>query len=304
MQRSPRALAGLLLLGLGVAGCDTSKVEALQRLSEGVQYAAAGENVEAARRLEESLRLDPTSAKANYMLGLIRLQRFQNPGEATRYLERAIELDAGDTEARYQLGIALAALGRPEEAMARFEEVIAQAPEHAGALFRLASSADEAGDVRRAIDLYTRAIYADPYFPLPYNGLGNIYFDYGRPQEALQVFQNGIDNCVLDTSEFRPGNAANRADLGRVYSELEEYDLAISYLTMAAELDSTAADIPFNLGVAYRDRAARTGSAEDRQAAEAQLNRARTQCNPAREQARCTSIAAALSDLRAAERPR
>ena len=286
-----------VLLAL-LAGCDASKPAALQQIADGVGHANQGEYSEAVRRFDAALTLDPTNAQAHYFIGLIRLQQFNDPAGAATSLESSILLDTENAEARYQLGIALERLSRSEDAAVRFAEALALAPEHSGALYRTGLISEEIGEIRDAIDFYTRSIYADPYFPLSYNALGNIYFRYGRPQEALQVFQNGIDNAQVDDREARIGNALNRADLGRVYMDLSEMDLAISYLTDAMTFDSSMTSIPFNLGIAYSRRYSDRGAVEDREEAIAQFTRARSQCRPQMEQARCNSIAAALRDLR------
>lgn len=279
-------------------GCDASKTAALQRIADGVNAANAGEYSDAVRRFEEALGLDPTNAQAHYFAGMIRLQQLQDPGGAATSLESAILLSPDEAEPRYQLGVALERLDRPDDAAARFAEALALAPEHSGALYRSGLIAEQQGEIRDAIDAYTRSIYADPYFPLSYNALGNIYFRYERPQEAMQVFQNGIDNAQVEDVGARVGNALNRADLGRVYMDLGELDLAISYLRDAMTFDPTLTSIPFNLGIAYSRRYTEGGSVEDREEAIGHLTRARTQCRPQVEQARCNSIAAALRDLR------
>ena len=270
----------------------------MQQVANGLQYANQGEYSEAVRRFEEALTLDPTNPQAHYFIGLIRLQQFNDPAGAATSLEASILLAPEDAETRYQLGVALERLDRPEEASVRFAEALALAPEHAGALYRSGLVAEESGEIRDAIDYYTRSIYADPYFPLSYNALGNIYFRYDRPQEALQVFQNGIDNGVEEVRDFRAGNALNRADLGRVYMDLGELDLAISYLRDAMTFDPSLSSIPFNLGIAYSRRFEDAGASADRDEAIALFTRARAQCRPAVERARCDSIAAALRDLR------
>lgn len=296
-----RAFRGIVLAaGIAVAAtaCDFSATESIQRTSEGVIAAQSGNNSAAVRSFELALGLDPANAKAHYFLGLIRLQQYQDPTSALPNLEQAVVLDPENAEARYQLGIARERVERFEDAAATFEEVLAFHPTHAGALYRLGLHAEASGEIRDAIDYYTRSIYADPYFSLGYNKLGNIYVRYERPQEAIQVFQNGIENAPEEDPDERVGNAMNRADLGMVYLSLNELDLAVSYLSQARSMHPSSSSIPFNLGVAYARRYDDGGGVSDRDAAIEALTQARAQCNPAEEQARCNSIAAALRDLR------
>lgn len=294
------AVASLVALAHGSIGCDTSRNVARQRVAEGVQFANNGDNLEAVRRLEEAIAADPDNGQAHYFAGLIRLQHYQDPGRAVPSLERAVELMPADAEARYQLGVALERVGQSDRAAARYAETISLDAEHAGALYRAGALQEARGMVLEAIDLYTRAIYADPRFGHPYNALGNLYDRYGRPDEAVAVFRNAVANAHRTDRESIAAKAANLADLGRVLVGMGRLDEAVEALEQAAESDRSSASIPLNLGVALSRRFEATGNTSDREAAIEALTRARAMCDPAAEQARCNSIASTLRDLRAA----
>lgn len=289
------------LFAVCVLACDASRTASMQDVSEAVALAGRGDFVNAARALETAIYEDENNAYAHYYLGLIRLQEF---GDAERGLEsllRASELMPGEPEVRYQVGVAQDERGERDAAGESFRAALSLDPAHAQALFRLGELTRAEGDVRGAIDLYTRAIYAEPAFPNPYNALANTYTRYGHDDEAIAVFENGIANGAIADRRYLVGHAANRADLGRVYLRADRVDDAIAVLTDAVQLSQHSPAHAFNLGVAYRARFERDGREADRELALEQLALARNRCSANLEPARCASIASALRDLRAAE---
>lgn len=302
MRRSALACTVAAILAV-TAGCDTSEIDSQRLVSEAVAFSARGENLEAVLRLEQAAALDPDNGRAHYFLGLIRLQALRDPAGAIDSLATATELMPDDPDPSYQLGVAYEVTERVDDAKRALGQAVAIDPEHGRALYRLGVLAEDDGEIREAIDLFTRAIYAEPRFPLAYNALGNLYDRFGRPQEALQVFQNGIENENPNDEETLVGRAQNRADLGRVYLSLDEYDAALTYLRQAVALRADSPAINFNLGIAYRERFEATQNAEDRTNAERYLGLARSRCNPAEERARCESIESALRALEAPDAP-
>lgn len=273
----------------------------MQDVAESVALAQRGDYVNAARSLESAVHQDAENAYAHYYLGLIRLQEFGDTERGLESLLRAAELAPHESEIRYQIGVAHEAAGESDLAMGAFQSALATDPTHAQALFRMGEMTRASGDVRGAIDLYTRAMYADPHFPMAYNALGNLYARYGHDDEAIAVFENGIANGAVADPRYRAGHAANRADLGRVLLRSDRVDDAIGSLEEAVDLHPNSTSHAFNLGVAYRARFERDESVADRERALEQLAQARNRCNTSAEPARCTSIASALRDLRAAE---
>jgi len=300
-MRGPlQALTMLIVVAAFAAGCDTTSQQSNQALASGVAAIQAGQTSRGITDLETAIGFNPDNAVAHYYLGLVRLQELRAAETAHPSLQRASELLPGEAEVHYQLGVAESEMGRTAQARAAFEAAIEADADHGRALYRLARLQEESGEIREAIDLLTRAIYASPRLSIAYNALGNLYLRYGRPQEAMQVLQNGIENENPDDPDSDVARGANRADLGRVYMELGEYDAAVSVLRQAAEMRSNASTA-FNLGVAYRERWHETGSDDDRDAAIQQLRRARSSCNTSTELARCESIEAALNELQSDE---
>lgn len=302
MRPSLLSLSIAAVLCLSSAACDTSRQESLQTTSEALAAFSNGDHMAAVRRLEDAVARDPSNAHAQYYLGLIRLQHFRDAAGALPSLREASTLMPDVADASYQLGIALTQLERAEEARAAFEAAVASDPSHGRAMYRIGRALETSGEVYEAIDWYTRSIHASPRFPMAYNALGTLYLRLGRPQEAMAVLLNGVANENPDDPETLVGRAQNRADLGRVAMSLDDWDAAVTWLTEAAELRGGSAGVTFNLSAAYRARYAAEGAAADRTQALELLQRARSQCRPAEEYARCESIEAALIELNQDER--
>ena len=92
----------------------------------------AGDLAAAERSLDEAAKLDASNARIWYNLGLLRQQLGQRE-PAVAALRRAVELSA-DPETRYALASTLLAQGRAREAREQALSVLAERPDHRGAL--------------------------------------------------------------------------------------------------------------------------------------------------------------------------
>lgn len=290
-------LFSVLLIGLVLGGCDMTRLESDRTLAAAQQAFNAGSYSDAIAKIDEACLQDPTNGVAWYYGGIITMQKLNDAESSLEYFEKAVEYIEGDGEILYQYGVALLGANNPSSARQRFVEAVAADPFHGPAWYRLGQLAEEDQEIRDAIDLYSRAIYADPRFPMSYNALGNIYARFGRWREARMVFQNGIDNENPNDEETLVGRAQNRADLGRVFMELQEYEAAVNALRQAVELRPESASANFNLGVAFERKYAASGMDSDRENALQFLRRANGQCNFATEGARCEAIEATLREL-------
>jgi cytochrome c-type biogenesis protein CcmH/NrfG len=90
----------------------------------------SGRLEEAAAAAESTLQLAPEEADAQYQMGSVRMAQRSLP-EAERHLRRALELDAAHPAALSDLAVLLAATGRPDEAAALLERLVASRPDDA-----------------------------------------------------------------------------------------------------------------------------------------------------------------------------
>lgn len=136
----PHVLMGLIALQ---RKDGSTALEHLQRaLQQDPQQAAThclvghasrqtGDTVTAARSYERALSLEPRLADAHNGLGEILAER--EPERARQHLEQALASRPGFVEARCNLADALARLGRHDEALHEYREVLRQRPGYAAA---------------------------------------------------------------------------------------------------------------------------------------------------------------------------
>jgi adenylate cyclase len=118
--------------------------------------------------LATALRLDPDCYDAHALAGAVAIGRREYE-KAITHLERAIELDPDAYWAAGMVSQAYEALGEPEataaadrRAMALCERILADEPDHSGALGFLVNSLAGLGDAERAREWTRRALLFDP----------------------------------------------------------------------------------------------------------------------------------------------
>lgn len=77
-------------------------------------------------------------------------------------------------------------------------------------------------------------------------GLGNLYYDTGKPAEAITYYQRALD--------IDPKNVDVRVDMGTCYFELKDYDKAMEAFTTATEQKPDHATAWYNMGVVFRTK--------------------------------------------------
>ncbi|MFZ2488638.1 MAG: tetratricopeptide repeat protein [Anaerolineae bacterium] len=131
--------------------------------------------------------------------GLVWLHRDQQDQALRSFAQVEAGLPAKGDELRQQLAEALDELaikllwprGRagavPSSAAEELlRKVVAWAPDKAGAWYRRGVALDGIGQKDEAIAAYQRAMALDPQNAAPHNGLGNVYRDLGRTDEAIR----------------------------------------------------------------------------------------------------------------------
>ncbi|MFQ5409839.1 MAG: tetratricopeptide repeat protein, partial [Anaerolineales bacterium] len=222
------------------------------------RYAAAHIGLGAAGlqlgRLEEALsacnwavELEPENRRAHTGLGEVFLARRQY-AEAERAFQRAIELDPGAAAAFGGLGAAHLANGQLPAAMAAYDRAAELEPDHPKHWSGRAHVLAAQGKFEDAHAAYRHAIglggLVGSDLAVAYNGFGAVCRVLGRPDEAVEAYQQAI---VLD-----PSYAVPHSGLGVVFMEQGRYEEAQSALQRALKLGELepedAARVHFNLG--------------------------------------------------------
>lgn len=169
----------------------------------------AAQAVELLRRAE-ALGLLNEPLRAELGLALVRLGR---PGEALAVFAGG-DREASDPAALTGQAIALATLGRYDDARRALDTVLAEDAENAGAHEALSFVALQAGRFDDAVRHARRALAVDRDRPTAWNNLGLGLYNLGRPGDAYEAWRRA---AALDASDpdvlFNLGLVA--AELGR-----------------------------------------------------------------------------------------
>lgn len=120
-------------------------------------------------------------------------------------------------------------------------------PDSAGALIALGDLQSAAGDLRRGLAYYQRAIGAAPEFPLGYRKAAGIEVQLILHADAIGHLRRYL--------ELRPGDAVAMRVMGLEQYLDEDVDGAVATLEQALALDPDNAQGHFGLGMALADRA-------------------------------------------------
>jgi arylsulfatase A-like enzyme/Tfp pilus assembly protein PilF len=194
-----------------------------QKLQEAIAHYQAGDLPAGVASARAILDERPDMQQARDVLAFL-LQQSEKPGEAIDVILEAIELGTATREMRQRLalilsetgrsdeavrlletlepgrdpellnayGIALADLGRLEDAVAQFRRVLDQDPRNAVAWQNLGITALRGGDTERSMGYLQRALSINDQLPLAWNTLGVVQMRRGDPAKAITAWQRAV----------------------------------------------------------------------------------------------------------------
>jgi TolB-like protein/Tfp pilus assembly protein PilF len=148
-----------------------------------------GQKQQAQEALLAALDLNPNHAMAHMWLGQLQ----EDPGERHNYLTKAYELDPRSAVAGYNVAEDLFRVGRDAEAM----------------------------------DIFSRIIEADPYYPTAYNLVARINESRGRLASAIHNYEISYELEPKDVTAIEVAN---------LYTDIGKFDLADKWLAEALRL--------------------------------------------------------------------
>ncbi|MBI5286152.1 MAG: tetratricopeptide repeat protein, partial [Deltaproteobacteria bacterium] len=159
----------------------------------------------------------------------------RNYKEAQHYLEMLLQEKEGFADIYNMLGFIYHTNGRHEEAIRLFQKAIEINPNYTEASLNLVVAYNEAGEVEKGQELYSRAkkvgkegstSYLDPYvkgkLANMHADIGAIYQDLGFYEEAIEEYKKAL--------ALRPNFVDIKTKLGVVYRDSGEYTMAIKEL--------------------------------------------------------------------------
>jgi len=219
-----------------------AEVTIQQAFDRVLQHRQAGRGAEADALYRHILGQIPKEPNALNAFGILAQKAGQNEFAADLF-RRAIELAPLDAEFHDHLGMALAALGRWEEAAPSLERAMQLEP-GAETCLNLAHALRRTGRSREAAARYRQAIDLQPNFPSAHNNLGNLLRENGQLEEAIASYQKALD--------LKPDYLEALNNLGSALLENGKPEQAISLYRRALALRADVPELHNNLGKALR----------------------------------------------------
>lgn len=177
-----------------------------------------GDTREAEQAWKKALEADPNLLDA--YLSLASLYIRLKTREKALQIARDLEVQKPESPVGPMLqGMVLESMGKPREAMAAYEKVLALTPDFGPAANNLAYlTLEEGSDPQKALGLAEKARQQLPDHPAVADTLGWVYERMGLHDKALNLF--------LESAEQLPDQPTIQYHLGVAYQSLGKYDLA------------------------------------------------------------------------------
>ncbi|PYS67270.1 MAG: hypothetical protein DMF73_19740 [Acidobacteria bacterium] len=108
--------------------------------------------------------------------------------------DEAVRVSPGDPEAHYTRALSLVNVERLNEAVAEFRLATQIRPHHYYEWLDLGVTLDRLGDQRNALDSLRESVRLAPHFAQPRWQLGNLFYRYGRFEEAFTEMRLGANS--------------------------------------------------------------------------------------------------------------
>jgi len=184
--------------------------------------------VGAEQQCRKSLELNPESAKAHTILGIV-LVRQNRLDEANGHLLEAIRLDPTDYESHYALGQSMTRQKKFDEAIRQFSEVLAIRPDYAQAHCYMGSLLLVKGTLDQATVHLSQALNLDPNYVDAHYNMGQLMLRLKKFDEANSHLSRAI--------ALKPDDAQAHYQLAMALIQNRQPDQAIVHYAKAVSLE-------------------------------------------------------------------
>jgi mono/diheme cytochrome c family protein len=128
--------------------------------------------------------------------------------------EALLRRDPKDAASRTELGVALAAMGKTDDALTQLRQAIADDPQAQRAFYALGTLLIKRGDLDEAASALTRATEIDPRDAKAQSNLGTVLLNVGKTTQAIERFQAALRVTPNDALALQ-GLEKARVQLGK-----------------------------------------------------------------------------------------
>ncbi len=164
--------------------------------------------------------------------------------EAVAYFQQGIAENPNAPEHYFHLGTALALSSQIQDAVPAFQQALQLNPEYSEAYGNLGVLLSLQGRVEEAIECYRQAIRLQPSLPEVHNNLGLLLREQGKLDEAVSSFRQALT--------LNPNYLEALNNLGLVLTSLQDVDEAINLLRQALTLKPDYIEALNHLGLALK----------------------------------------------------
>ena len=213
-------------------------------LKKAISLHRAG-NLGSAENIYRKLLLkDARHPDANYLLGLIELERSEYSAAENR-IRLARDTLPQSSLYQYNLGRALQGLGKLDEAEQCYRSATRLQTDYLDAEFSLAFLLQERGELQAAITIYHEICANHPNAANAFNNLGNALVQVNRTHAAVK--------CLRRAIKLSPGNGDYYANLGNALGASRDFNAAMEAYQQSLQLAPDDAATHFNYANLLRD---------------------------------------------------
>lgn len=207
----------------------------------GLTYMALEQYPQALESLDRAIADDFTAVgpRLDRVVTLVKMKRFS---DAETELQVLKDMKANLKDFSYRLGHIAASQGRTEDAIAYFEQAIAENPESSEAFNYLGYEQAKLGRLDEAEANYRQAIDLNPNYTLAYNNLGNLYAHREMYDEATIYYTTALQKD--------PANKFSDYGLGYVAFQQGDFEAATDHFQAAVSKSPDNAEAHNYLGLA------------------------------------------------------
>ncbi len=200
-------------------------------------YHRQGRIQDAERIYRSILQQQPANIDANYLLGLVELERGKFATAAT-LIQQALNRMPGNALYHYNYGRAVEGEGKIQEAEASYRRALNLDKEYLEARYQLAVLMHNAQRLEEAVKEYRTLIEQQPNLASVFNNLGNALLDLGRRDEAAAMLERAV--------ALEPRFAQGWCNFGNVLHQLGRAEESEQAYRKAIEFDPSIPNFYYN----------------------------------------------------------